>query len=618
MTIKRKLIGIMVISVISIVANIYIVNYMLNQSGELLKTKTYIYELTADMKTISKDSQDFTDLKTKALEDAFLTNHATMEKRLKQFRIELGKLDIETHTLDVVENFIGQYKEGFEELVQIQRTIGYTAKDGINKDLAISVKKAEIDAKKLQDQDIFSMVLTLINIEQRFKLSHNKKYLKKFKRSYNALIYYMDQSNHDVASMKANLALYKKYFGVYAKAIEKKGLDSSKGILGHMNEVSFANEELFKSMLEEYSPIVNEKISYLQTLSLMIQLAFALIIIVLLIITIGSIVAPIKKLISATKGLTQGDGDLTIRLDASGNDEIAEANLYVNNFIEKVQTVLSGIINSSADNSTISNKLASTAHEVEKRSEVENSELSKVVDATNIIKSDLIDAISEAELGKDNLIRSNENLEGTKKDILVLVDKVQDSSQVQLELAGSLSQLSTDAAEVKNVLSVISDIADQTNLLALNAAIEAARAGEHGRGFAVVADEVRKLAEHTQKSLAEINATVNIIVQAISDSSTQMDRNSKEMEELATISSNVGEKINETVEIMSDSTQMSENILKGYRENAAKTDSIIDKIHHINEISNDNIKSIDTVAKASDTLSQMTVELNNKLKEFKV
>jgi len=280
--------------------------------------------------------------------------------------------------------------------------------------------------------------------------------------------------------------------------------------------------------------------------------------------------------------------------------------------------VLSGIIDSSIENSRISDNLAKTAHEVEDRSEEENKELNKVVENTNIMRGDLTNAISEAEIGKENLIRSNENLEFTKIDILTLVDKVQESSQTQLELASALSQVSSDTAQVKDVLSVISDIADQTNLLALNAAIEAARAGEHGRGFAVVADEVRKLAEHTQKSLAEINATVNVIVQAISDTSHQMDGSSKEMEELAVISNNVGDKINETVEIMSESTQMSENIIDGYKENATKTDLIIDNIHHISAISNDNIKSIDNVAKASDTLREMTVELNKKLREFKV
>ena len=618
MTIRSKLIAVIGISIVSILINIYIVSYMLDESSELQKTKLHIYKLDADMQELTKNSMDFVDLKTDAYSKIFLDNYAAMDTSLAEFKISLEKLNVETASIDKIIQDTQEYKKSFEEVVEIQKLIGYTQGEGLNGALTKAVKNAEINAKQLQDQDIFSMVLTLINIEKSFKLSLDKKYLKKFKRSYNALVYYIDQSGKNGKEIKKNLAVYKENFTSYVNAKEKKGFDSTQGILGSMNSIVNANEKLFASMLEEYTPILEKKVKSLQTISLVIQVGFGVIITALLFLVMGSIVAPIKNLITAAKNLTEGDGDLTIRLDASGNDEIAEANHYMNNFIEKVQTVLVGIIHSSSDNSTISDNLAKTAHEVEKRSELENIELNNVVDDTSVMKEDLTSAIAEAEVGKENLIRSNENLELTKEDVLLLVEKVQDNSQVQQDLAGSLSQLSTDAAQVKNVLSVISDIADQTNLLALNAAIEAARAGEHGRGFAVVADEVRKLAEHTQKSLAEINATVNVIVQAISDSSNQMDSNSKEMEALADISNHVGEKINETAQIMLESTQMSENILNGYKENADKTDRIIDKIHSISRISDENMKSIETVATASETLSQMTVDLNHKLREFKV
>jgi methyl-accepting chemotaxis protein len=132
--------------------------------------------------------------------------------------------------------------------------------------------------------------------------------------------------------------------------------------------------------------------------------------------------------------------------------------------------------------------------------------------------------------------------------------RIMDASRKQNELADSLAKLSSDAEQVKGILTVISDIADQTNLLALNAAIEAARAGEHGRGFAVVADEVRKLAERTQKSLTEINATISVVVQAIGSNSDALNNNAKEMNQLTDELAMVDQKMEEVLGVMNGLT----------------------------------------------------------------
>jgi len=112
------------------------------------------------------------------------------------------------------------------------------------------------------------------------------------------------------------------------------------------------------------------------------------------------------------------------------------------------------------------------------------------------------------------------------------VNRIQSVAHKEHELSENLKSLAGNAQETKQILATIGDIADQTNLLALNAAIEAARAGEHGRGFAVVADEVRKLAERTQKSLTETSATINILIQAINDNSEALNKNMDEMMDL--------------------------------------------------------------------------------------
>jgi len=329
------------------------------------------------------------------------------------------------------------------------------------------------------------------------------------------------------------------------------------------------------------------------------------------------IATPLRNLQATAHNLSEGDGDLTQQLEIKHRDEIGGASQEINHFIEKVHATIALAKETSSENASIAHELSVTTLQVGQRVEDSSIIITQATKMSNETKTEITASVQEAKLSKEEVVKANNEMRLARNDIQQLGKRVQDSAQTEMELARSVQQLSSDAEQVKSILTVISDIADQTNLLALNAAIEAARAGEHGRGFAVVADEVRKLAERTQKSLMEINATINVIVQAISDSSEQMNRNSVEIQELTNIANNVEQKINTTVDIMEFATKLNDKTVNDYIQTGDKIDLIVTKIEEINTLSTQNTRSVEEIAGASEHLNSLTEKLNVILNKFK-
>jgi methyl-accepting chemotaxis protein len=248
-----------------------------------------------------------------------------------------------------------------------------------------------------------------------------------------------------------------------------------------------------------------------------------------------------KKIIT---NLSNYSSDQRIEVELNYSQEYKEMVNLINDFTDKVNdaTQLSSI------SQTIENELNKLNSSIEVLEE--NFHISADVGSKISVKLDTITKESD-----DNLNFSNDvldSLENVKSKIIsssTMMERLEKSvtkaHDGEMELTESLKSLTVNADDIKNVLTIISDISDRTNLLALNAAIEAARAGEHGRGFAVVADEVRKLAESTQKSLTEINASVNVIVQGISDASDSVETNASSALALVDISRELQESLHD-------------------------------------------------------------------------
>ncbi len=254
------------------------------------------------------------------------------------------------------------------------------------------------------------------------------------------------------------------------------------------------------------------------------------------------IVKRIDELVLKINAFSRGDKDLRIKIDVGDrNDEISQVGRGVNLFVENARLIMEEIKGISTLNKTSMDKLVQITQETQKSMKDSSTTLNSVKNKATDIASMMNASIEQSQGLRKRLIETQGLVKESKDAIGDLFSQITESAHTEDELSSKVEQLSRNADDVKSILDIINDIADQTNLLALNAAIEAARAGEHGRGFAVVADEVRNLAGRTQKSLAEINSTIMVIVQEINAVSSQMNLNSQKMERLSDMSKSVQE-----------------------------------------------------------------------------
>ncbi len=309
--------------------------------------------------------------------------------------------------------------------------------------------------------------------------------------------------------------------------------------------------------------------------------------------------------------------DLNFKIQYDAKDEIGEIVASFNKLLGVLESTIKDAKSSSNENASVSSELSSTSTHIGKNAEEGTKIVEETIREINRVKAAIEDSADGAAHAKLEIQDAGNKLVMAKNQMITLGTDIEEASEAEAALAHKLEQMSHDADQVKQVLTVISDIADQTNLLALNAAIEAARAGEHGRGFAVVADEVRKLAERTQKSLTEINATINIIVQSIVDSSEQMSKNASNIQKLVGISKAVEESIFDSAAVMDKNVAGISQRAEGSAALAKDAQRIAQLIGNVNDLSSSNARSVEEIASAAEHLYKLTEQLNAKLNQFK-
>ncbi len=330
------------------------------------------------------------------------------------------------------------------------------------------------------------------------------------------------------------------------------------------------------------------------------------------------IVKRIDELVLKVNAFSHGDKDLRAKIDVGDrNDEISQVGRGVNLFVENARLIMEEIKGISTSNKTSMDKLVQIAQETQKSMKDSSTTLNSVKNKATDVASMMNISIEQSQGLRKRLIETQGLVKESKDAIGDLFSQITESAHTEEELSSKVEQLSRNADDVKSILDIINDIADQTNLLALNAAIEAARAGEHGRGFAVVADEVRNLAGRTQKSLAEINSTIMVIVQEINAVSSQMNLNSQKMERLSDMSKSVQETYEKMSSNLSSVVSDSNQSMDDYAKSGHQIEAMVSDFAEVEKVASKTLADSSDILNIATHVSGTTMNLDKQVNLFK-
>lgn len=382
-------------------------------------------------------------------------------------------------------------------------------------------------------------------------------------------------------------------------------------VIGNTDQIWYANITVPTSVITQSAVTARNKAILVGVLSLIG-------ILVLLTVVVSKMIRPLKVLADSMEELAQGQGDLTVRLKVVNNDEIGKTASAFNQFIESLQKMFISVRDQSESVIQATKSITQSAEEVERSSAAQSDASSATaagVEEVTVSVHHIADTATDAaRIAVESGIKTDNSVET----VVRVTEEINRMTETMHAISTRINGVGERSEEVSSIVSVIKDIADQTNLLALNAAIEAARAGEQGRGFAVVADEVRKLAART----AEATVQITRIVEAMGKETQQAVQEVRLSNEAVAVSVKTAQDANNAMmEVKAHSEALVQNIneiASSTREQSVAASEIAQNVEHISLMAQNNAQTVNQVRDAVQRLNQLAQQLEDQVKTFKL
>jgi methyl-accepting chemotaxis protein len=541
-----------------------------------------------------------------------------MKDRVIQLKNAMSAQNLPINQADRLLALVTSYETIFQRLVILQKEIGLDSKSGLYGSLRVAVHEIEALAKDAEQYEILFHMLMLRRNEKDFMLRRDEKYLKKFENNYAKFNTALDQLQPlTINEMKNNIARYRSDFNTLTIKEVELGLNVNSGLISELRNTIHQTEASFNSLTEFLnSEITKASENIYTTLGIIIVLILVLLSGLMMIIS-RAIYRPVQSITEKIHVIAE-DLDLTQLVNHISKDEVGILSKSFDALISSLRNTVNQVKDGSIQVAQASEEMSCITKEVGDASEQQQQEIEQAVTAINQMTA-TIQSIAENANTAASAVKDVTAEIGRGK--AVTSDARNEIEQLNTEVEGAthaIEALQKNSESIGDILSTISAIAEQTNLLALNAAIEAARAGEQGRGFAVVADEVRTLASRTQESTESIRENI-----------TQFQKGTAEVVETVSRSRDRAQtgiaKVSESSEILdsiyaniSNIGDMNTQVATAAKEQGFASEEINRNVVRINELAHVCHEQANQAATASGELAKLGSELQGTVQRFKV
>lgn len=619
MLIKHKLIVNTAVCIVALLFMLALLLFTLNASDNDLKIAKGIAAVESGVLQLRRHEKDFLARKDLKYVEKFRSEMTALNNNLDVLEQDFASISVSLSEIDEIKSVFSEYLNYFNQLVSAQQVIGLHAKDGLYGELRQRVHEVETLIGK-NDFELLSGMLQLRRNEKDFMLRLDDKYVTRLNNNTDKLID-LTQNSQLAAERKTNikqlLNSYRQAFLNLAEQQERLGYNAEQGIQGQMRAtVHQVNSKLEKLMAASQKQNDAHR-NFVFVTALAIFSVITVLVLALAWYISRKIHRSIKQLKLAMEQVASSQ-DLSISASEQGNDELAEMAVVFNKMLSNFRHLI-GEVNQSV--TTVNTATVNLAQNIELTNQGVNTQVqetdlvatavTEMVATVEEIANNTTQAAERAELANTNALQGQHSVSQTLSQIELLSTQLSDSEQVVQELA-------QDSETIGTVLDVIRGIAEQTNLLALNAAIEAARAGEQGRGFAVVADEVRTLASRTQESTQEIENIIESLRRRTKTIVQQMSDCRQQGQDSAAQASSAGELLQEIASGVAKISDMNTAIATAIHQQSLVAADVNKHVINIRDVAEQSGISAADNTRMSEELSQQAQDLQVEVSQFKV